>query len=124
PSGLRWAPIARELLDLGYSPTYVQWTATQPESILEIAQIPGFTPERVRLLRDRLAVYSWFDLSLVLGENRHLMAAVPEFGSDLWQAAETYLQARRPIAPSVFLGVEGLAALQTLMAAWDASSPP
>lgn len=124
PTGSRWGQIAEELLELGYSPSYVQWTQRMPESILELAQIPGFSPDHLRLLRDRLAVYSWFDLSLILGENRHLMPMVPEIDERLWQSAAAYLQARRPILPSVFLGVEGQAALQTLLAAWEASPPP
>jgi DNA polymerase (family 10) len=75
------------------------------------------------MLRERLAVYSWFDLYMLLGEERYKLAAVPEIHSGIWSLAAAYLKARRPVPPAVFLGVEGLAALQSLLAAWEAVGP-
>jgi DNA polymerase (family 10) len=118
-----WGRIAAELLDQGASPTYAAWTVDLPESLLELVRIPGFTPATVRLLRERLAVYSWFDLYMLLGESRHKLAAVPEVHQGVWALAAAYLKARRPVLPSVFLGVEGLASLQALLAAWEAHGP-
>ncbi|MBC7543751.1 MAG: PHP domain-containing protein [Candidatus Sericytochromatia bacterium] len=115
--------IAGELLATGGSPTYVAWTVEFPESLLELVQIPGFTADTVRMLRERLAVNSWFDLYMLLGEGRHKLALVPEIPPGILIMAEAYLKARRPVTPSVYLGVEGLAALQSLQAAWEAIGP-
>jgi DNA polymerase (family 10) len=123
PATSRWGQIATELLEQGASPTYAAWTVDLPESLLELARIPGFHPGTVRLLRERLAVYSWFDLYMLLNENRGKLALVPEVPDGVWRMAEAYLKARNPILPSVFLGVEGLAALQALLAAWEAMGP-
>ena len=123
PDYAPWGQIVAELLDTGTSPTYVAWTAELPESLLELVQIAGFTPEIVRLLRERLAVYSWFDLSMLLTEGRDKLTLVPEIPEAILTGAAAYLEARRPVTPSVYLGVEGLAALQGLLAAWEAIGP-
>lgn len=123
PATALWGQIASELLDQGASPTYATWTIDLPESLLELAAIPGFDPALVRLLKERLAVYSWFDLYMLLGEHRHKLALVPEVPAGIWPMAAAYLKARNPIVPSVYLGVEGLAAMQALLAAWEAMGP-
>jgi DNA polymerase (family 10) len=123
PAGAVWGQIATELFEQGASPTYAAWTVDLPESLLELAQIPGFSPATVRILRERLAVYSWFDLYMLVGEDRHKLAAVPEIPAGIWHLVASYLKARRPVTPSVFLAVEGLAALQTMLAAWEALGP-